>query len=172
MNKEIAAKLSPGLTYAQAEIRVHRNLIIQSQLASKNEREVHNVPCLMAGVGGGKTSMAESQAALFELPLRAINNGENSDPTDVSGVPVPMMIRKLMLEGTDGEKHEAEAEFMCWVLNRYAAEACETGVFLFFWTHTALWFYREYKDRQAGKTRPHVQTGELPDIMASSSQQP
>lgn len=25
------------------------------------------------------------------------------------------------------------------------------GVFLFFWTHVLLWFYREYKDRKAGK---------------------
>ena len=25
------------------------------------------------------------------------------------------------------------------------------GVFLFFWTHSALWFYREYKDRQAAQ---------------------
>ncbi|MEW6688939.1 MAG: cytochrome b/b6 domain-containing protein [Pseudomonadota bacterium] len=30
------------------------------------------------------------------------------------------------------------------------------GVFLFFWTHTGLWFYREYRDRKEGKTRPHV----------------
>ncbi len=30
------------------------------------------------------------------------------------------------------------------------------GVFAFFWTHTALWFYREYRDRQARKARPHV----------------
>ncbi len=35
------------------------------------------------------------------------------------------------------------------------------GTFAFFWTHTALWFYREYKDRQARKTRPHVKTDEL-----------
>ncbi len=35
------------------------------------------------------------------------------------------------------------------------------GTFAFFWTHTALWFYREYKDRQERKTRPHVQTDEL-----------
>ena len=35
------------------------------------------------------------------------------------------------------------------------------GTFAFFWTHTALWFYREYKDRQARKTRPHVRTDEL-----------
>jgi thiosulfate reductase cytochrome b subunit len=30
------------------------------------------------------------------------------------------------------------------------------GVFLFFWAHTALWFYREYRDRQERKSRPHV----------------
>ncbi|OGA31965.1 MAG: hypothetical protein A3G80_09520 [Betaproteobacteria bacterium RIFCSPLOWO2_12_FULL_62_13b] len=36
------------------------------------------------------------------------------------------------------------------------------GVFAFFWTHSALWFYREYKDRQARKNRPHVRTDELP----------
>jgi len=36
------------------------------------------------------------------------------------------------------------------------------GVFIFFWSHTALWFYREYKDRQARKERPHVRTDELP----------
>ena len=36
------------------------------------------------------------------------------------------------------------------------------GVFLFFWTHTALWFYREYKERRERKTRPHVATAELP----------
>jgi thiosulfate reductase cytochrome b subunit len=34
------------------------------------------------------------------------------------------------------------------------------GVFLFFWTHTALWFYREYRDRQERKTRPHVMADE------------
>ena len=35
------------------------------------------------------------------------------------------------------------------------------GTFAFFWTHTALWFYREYKDRKARKTRQHVDD-ELP----------
>ena len=35
------------------------------------------------------------------------------------------------------------------------------GTFAFFWTHTALWFYREYKDRQARMMRPHVKTDEL-----------
>jgi cytochrome b subunit of formate dehydrogenase len=27
---------------------------------------------------------------------------------------------------------------------------------VFFWTHTALWFYREWRDRKEGKTSPHV----------------
>jgi predicted CXXCH cytochrome family protein len=36
------------------------------------------------------------------------------------------------------------------------------GVFMFFWTHAALWFYREYKDRKQGKNRLHVQVDQLP----------
>jgi cytochrome b subunit of formate dehydrogenase len=35
------------------------------------------------------------------------------------------------------------------------------SVFAFFWTHSALWFYREYKDRNDGKHRAHVQTERL-----------
>ncbi|HYD62697.1 MAG TPA: cytochrome C [Noviherbaspirillum sp.] len=37
------------------------------------------------------------------------------------------------------------------------------GTFAFFWTHTLLWFYREYKDRQARKLRPHVNVEVLPE---------
>lgn len=48
-----------------------------------------------------------------------------------------------------------------WIVSKFMA-ALIIGVFLFFWTHSALWFYREYKDRKTGKTRPHVQTGEPP----------
>jgi predicted CXXCH cytochrome family protein len=35
------------------------------------------------------------------------------------------------------------------------------GTFVFFWSHTALWFYREYKERKARVARPHVQTADL-----------
>jgi cytochrome b subunit of formate dehydrogenase len=35
------------------------------------------------------------------------------------------------------------------------------GTFAFFWTHTALWFYREYKERKEGRDRVHVRTDEL-----------
>ncbi|HEU0225105.1 MAG TPA: hypothetical protein VFR29_06685 [Steroidobacteraceae bacterium] len=50
-----------------------------------------------------------------------------------------------------------------WIASKFMA-ALIIGVFLFFWTHSALWFYREYKDRQARRTRPHVQTAELPQF--------
>jgi len=36
-----------------------------------------------------------------------------------------------------------------------------SGVFLFFWTHSALWFYREYRDRRDGKKRSYVNATEL-----------
>jgi cytochrome b subunit of formate dehydrogenase len=36
------------------------------------------------------------------------------------------------------------------------------GTFAFFWLHSALWFYREYKDRKEGKNRPHVLSEALP----------
>jgi len=36
------------------------------------------------------------------------------------------------------------------------------GVFAFFWTHSALWFYREYQDRKHGRNQPHVEIDKLP----------
>lgn len=36
------------------------------------------------------------------------------------------------------------------------------GTFAFFWLHSALWFYREWKDRKEGKNRPHILTEALP----------
>lgn len=36
------------------------------------------------------------------------------------------------------------------------------GTFGFFWAHTALWFYREHKERQVGTLRPHVRAEALP----------
>ena len=36
-----------------------------------------------------------------------------------------------------------------------------TGVFLFFWTHCALWFYREWRERAEGKGPPHIDVAAL-----------
>ena len=37
------------------------------------------------------------------------------------------------------------------------------GVFLFFWTHCALWFYREWQDRRQGRHQQHIAVAEIPD---------
>lgn len=41
------------------------------------------------------------------------------------------------------------------------------GVFAFFWLHSGLWWYREYADRKAGKTAPHIRTDALPAEFAA-----
>jgi cytochrome b subunit of formate dehydrogenase len=38
------------------------------------------------------------------------------------------------------------------------------GVFAFFWTHSALWFYREYRDRKEGRSVQHVAMHGLPQV--------
>jgi cytochrome b subunit of formate dehydrogenase len=50
-----------------------------------------------------------------------------------------------------------------WIASRFMATLI-IGVFLFFWSHSALWFYREYKDRQARKSTAHVRTDQLPGL--------
>jgi cytochrome b subunit of formate dehydrogenase len=48
-----------------------------------------------------------------------------------------------------------------WVTSKFMI-ALLIGVFAFFWSHSALWFYREYRDRREGKSAPHVAVAELP----------
>jgi cytochrome b subunit of formate dehydrogenase len=50
-----------------------------------------------------------------------------------------------------------------WIGSKFMI-ALLLGVFTFFWTHSALWFYREYRDRKEGKHTPHVATGDLPQL--------
>ena len=42
-----------------------------------------------------------------------------------------------------------------WLASKFVNLAVG-GVLVFFWIHSALWFYREYRDRQQQKPRPHV----------------
>ncbi len=59
-----------------------------------------------------------------------------------------------------GTPHDINRYPYIWMTSKFMIGLL-AGTFAFFWTHTALWFYREYKDRQQRKTRPHVQTAEL-----------
>jgi predicted CXXCH cytochrome family protein len=59
--------------------------------------------------------------------------------------------------------HDFQRYPYMWVTSKFMI-ALLLGVFAFFWTHSALWFYREYRDRKQGKHAPHVATGDLPQL--------
>jgi cytochrome b subunit of formate dehydrogenase len=59
-----------------------------------------------------------------------------------------------------GNTHDLNRYPSMWIASKFMI-ALLFGVFAFFWTHSALWFYREYKDRKQGKSTPHVVTDEL-----------
>jgi cytochrome b subunit of formate dehydrogenase/nitrate/TMAO reductase-like tetraheme cytochrome c subunit len=48
-----------------------------------------------------------------------------------------------------------------WIASKFVIAAVG-GVLVFFWIHSAFWFYRELRDRQQGKPRPHVRADALP----------
>jgi len=119
-------------SFTQSEILVRRELEMQTNLIKKGVRHPLNNPLLLGPTGIGKTAIASRACDLYELPLLAINCGENSDPTDVSGVPVPSMVRHFLHNGSNSEREGARVAYMEWVLNRYAAMACVEPSFLFF----------------------------------------
>ncbi len=79
--------------------------------------------------------------------------------------------RKCHADATKGfvsfQPHGNTSDFVrypyMWVAAKFMI-ALLLGVFAFFWTHSALWFYREYKDRKDGKNKLHVQTDQLPEL--------
>lgn len=60
-----------------------------------------------------------------------------------------------------GNTHNFDRYPYLWVTSKFMIGLLG-AVFAFFWTSIALWFYRELKDRQEGKSRPHVLTHALP----------
>jgi len=60
-----------------------------------------------------------------------------------------------------GNTHDLERYPAMWIASKFMILLL-AGVFAFFWTHAALWFHREHKDRKQGKNKPHVQMDKLP----------
>jgi cytochrome b subunit of formate dehydrogenase len=60
-----------------------------------------------------------------------------------------------------GTSHDREKYPQMWFASTFMIGLL-IGTFAFFWLHSALWFYREYRDRKEGKNRPHVMMEELP----------
>jgi cytochrome b subunit of formate dehydrogenase len=60
-----------------------------------------------------------------------------------------------------GNTHDFDRYPQMWIASKFMIGLL-AGVFIFFWTHAALWFYRENQDRKQGKHKLHVNMGELP----------
>ena len=62
-----------------------------------------------------------------------------------------------------GNTHDFDSYPRMWLASKLMISLL-AGVFIFFWTHAALWFYRENKDRKEGKNKRYVQMDELPEL--------
>lgn len=61
-----------------------------------------------------------------------------------------------------GNTHDFDRYPHMWIASKFMIGLL-ASVFIFFWTHAALWFYREYKDRKEGKNNLYVKTDDMPD---------
>lgn len=90
-----------------------------------------SIPCLLGGVGIGKTEMAADLAIEIgekvigdDLIFEAIPTGDASDPTDTAGIPWVIPV-----ETTNISKKDLR---VLWVLNRAAFDACQRPTMLLF----------------------------------------
>lgn len=109
-----------GYGYDDARALVLRELDTQQHLADNGKSQILNIPCVLGPPGMGKTAMARDIAKHYDLPLLIISCGENSDPTDVAGIPVPVPT------SSEGMR------FIDWFQNKAAALSINRPVFLFF----------------------------------------
>ncbi len=76
--------------------------------------------------------------------------------------------QKCHLDATAGfvsfQPHATDHDFVrypyTWLASKFMLLLLG-GVFAFFWTHSALWYFRELRDHQQNKSRPHVRTDAL-----------
>ena len=64
-----------------------------------------------------------------------------------------------------GNHHDFKKYPEIWIAFQIMVQLL-VGTFGFFWLHTLLWFFREYKERKARLGQPHIQMDSLPAGMA------
>ncbi len=62
--------------------------------------------------------------------------------------------------GSHANAHDFEHYPQLWMAAKFM-HGLLLFVFGYFWAHSLLWWYREYRDRKQGKGRPHIHTDEL-----------
>lgn len=61
-----------------------------------------------------------------------------------------------------GSTHDLKRYPQMWIASKFMIGLL-AGTFAFFWLHSALWFYREYRERKTGKHHTYVELKDLPE---------
>ena len=80
---------------------------------------------------------------------------------------LPLATAGFLTFSPHGNSHDFEHYPPMWLTTKFMV-ALLIGVFVFFWAHSGLWWYREYKDRQDPGRAPQAgaHAEELPPLRA------
>lgn len=119
------------------------------ELEVQRKVKKHNVPGVMGPPGIGKSELGEEAAIRMETTFYPTNVGDNGDPTDVTGTPVPLGViqeRTLLIpeiaqteaieayvrDALGRREAEEKVERIVWALNKGSYMAC-TAPTLMLW---------------------------------------
>ena len=76
------------------------------------------------------------------------------------GKKIPKATEGFISYGAHAHANDFEKYPEMWIASRFMV-ALLIGVFAFFWLHSGLWYYREWKDRKDGKSHPHMKLADM-----------
>lgn len=147
--------------WERARLVITRNCISCHPKAARGYTETYHGAVIALGFTNGATC---SDCHGSHSILRA------SDPaSSVSPANLLKTCQRCHQDATPGfatyQPHATTDDFArypyTWLASKFVNVAVG-GVLVFFWLHSALWFYREFRDRQEQKLRPHVRTEAVP----------
>jgi len=145
----------------RTKLAIAKNCIACHGKAAQGYTETYHGQVTTMGFANGATC---SDCHGSHAILRASNPASSVAPANLLNT-----CRKCHADATPGfatfQPHATTDDFAhypyTWLASKFV-NAAVGGVLLFFWIHSALWFYREYRDRQQQKPRPHVRAQALP----------
>jgi cytochrome b subunit of formate dehydrogenase len=147
--------------WQQAQLVINRNCgKCHAQAAQSNAETYHGQVTALGFADGATCSDCHGAHAIRRA----------SDPaSSVAPANLLKTCRKCHQNATAGfatfQPHATTTDFgrypYTWIASKFVNLAVG-GVLVFFWFHSVLWFYREFRDRQQRKLRPHVRAEALP----------